>query len=73
MAFSNSSFVKEPDLYNLFKEFNCSTKLLFFESVVIEFDSTNKFVGFIISKRSVEPLHFSTQIDVAINILYYYM
>ena len=42
---------------------------MFVESVAIEFDSTNKFVVFITSKRSVEALHFSTQIDVAINIL----
>ena len=54
---------------SLFKEFNCSTKLLFVESVAIEFDSANKFVGFITSKRSVEALHFSVQIDDAINIL----
>ena len=37
--------------------------LLFVESVAIGFDSTNKFVGFITSKRSVEALHFSVQID----------
>ncbi len=60
---SNSSFVKAPDLLILFKEFNCSTKLLVVESVSIEFDSKNKFVGFIKSKKSVEALHFSAVLD----------
>ena len=63
----NSSLVKAPDLYNSFRVFNCLVKSLLLEASILGLDFTYKFEGFIIFKKSVEPLHFSTQIDIAMN------
>ena len=60
LAFVNSSLVKAPDSYNSFRVFNCSVKSPLSVASILRLDSTYKFEGFIIFKKSVEPLHFST-------------